>query len=55
MGDHMRALLLTTFILTMLAQPVCADDQFKSYEDCLIKSLKGVTNNEAVGLINEAC
>ena len=46
---------LTTVILTTLAQSVWAGDQFKSYEDCLIKSLKGVTNNKAVGLINEAC
>ena len=48
-------LILTTIILTMLAQPVCAGDQFKSYEDCLIKSLKGVTNDKAVSLIDEAC
>ena len=48
-------LILTTIILTMLAQPVWAIDQFKSYEDCLINSLKGVVNDKAVELINKAC
>ena len=52
----MRALLLiTTTILTLLVQPIWANERFESYEDCLIKSLKGVTNDKAVSLINTAC
>ena len=42
-------------IFIIFVPPVWASDQFKSYEDCLINSLKGVVNDKAVELINKAC
>ena len=48
-------ILLNALMLTMLVHPVWSDDHFSSYEECLTKSLKGVTNDKAVDLINKAC
>ena len=42
-------------VCMIFMQPGWASDQFKSYEYCLIKSLKGVVNDKAVELINKAC